>query len=237
MSTKRVLKTGHRFGLGAVMFDVAFRVARRLVDATVLEGIVLTMDTVDPGFFADDAGLRWEFLDVPALLGALDRGAPLAMEQTFVEEALSRGDRCYGAIDGRDVVAYGWYSSQPTAVTGIAGDVIFHFDASYSYMYRGYTLPAYRGKRLHGIGMARAMDALVRAGSRGLVSVVEATNTASLTSCFRLGYQSIGRIWCVRLGARRLAWSSKGCAEYGMRLEHQRPGAATPEARAARRSG
>lgn len=225
MSMTRVHQTAGRFGLHAAVADIAFRVARKLTDLTILKGVVLTVDTIDSKFLGDDAGYRWGFLDAAALHEALRRGAPLSLDPTFVDEALARGDLCYAAADAAGIASYGWYSSRPTAVTAIADDMVLHFDRSYSYMYRGYTLPAHRGKRLHGIGMARAMDSLVKSGSRGLVSVVEATNTASLTSCYRLGYHDFGEIYAARIAGRFVTYATRGCAAYAFRLKQGLPAA------------
>src|SRR5262249_28103377 len=144
------------------------------------------------------------------------------MDAEFIDQALARGDRCYGAIDGDTIVAYGWYSTKPTPVTAISEDMVLHFDSAYAYMYRGYTLPAYRGKRLHGIGMARAMEAYVREGSRGLVSVVDAANFASLASCYRLGYRSFGQIICARIAGQYFTFATGGCEEYSFRIDPAR---------------
>lgn len=223
MSTKRVFQTANQFGLRAAAADIAFRAARRFVDLKVLRGVVLTMDTVAPGFLEEDAGFRWSFVGAEALHAALDAGVPLAMDHAFIDEATSRGDRCYAASSPEGIASYGWYSTRPTAVTVIADDMVLHFDTAYAYMYRGYTLPAYRGKRLHGIGMARAMRSLVEAGSRGLVSVVDSTNTASLTSCYRLGYHDFGRLYCARVAGRFATYATSGCTAYAFRLRQAPP--------------
>ncbi len=222
MNIKHVYETAARFGINAAAEDIACRAASKIAEVKILKGISLTMESVDPAFLAEDAGYRWGFLDAAALHGALVRGAPLPMDAAFVDEAILAGDRCYGALDGDTIVAYGWYSSRPTAVTAIADDVILHFDRSYSYMYRGYTVPEYRGKRLHGIGMARAMEALVQSGSAGLVSVVDSGNFASLASCYRLGYRSFGQIFVARVAGRCFTHETRGCEAYDLRLEQAR---------------
>ena len=219
MNIKQVYETVHRFGLNAAAQDIAYRAASKVTEVTMLKVVSLTMDSVDPLFLTDEAGYTWGFLDAPTLHGALRRGTPLSMDASFVDGAMARGDRCYGALRDDTLVAYGWYSTQPTPVTAIADDMLFHFDSAYSYMYRGYTLPEHRGRRLHGIGMARAMEALVQGGSQGLVSIVDARNFPSLASCFRLGYRSFGQILCARIAGHDFTYATKGCAPYGVYMK------------------
>lgn len=216
MNIKQVYETVHRFGFNAAAQDIACRAASKVTEVTILRGIRLTMDSVDPLFLADEAGYDWGFIDGATLHGALRRGAPLAMDASFIDDAIARGDRCYGALQGDTITAYGWYSTHPTPVTSVADDMIFHFDSAYAYMYRGYTLPEHRGRRLHGIGMARAMEAHAQGGSHGLVSIVDATNFASLASCFRLGYRSFGQIFCAKIAGHHLTYATKGCEPYGV---------------------
>lgn len=209
-----------RHGLQATFHDLALRTVNKAVEATILKGIALSMHSVDPAFAEDDAGLRWGFVGRDALVEALPRGAGEDMDEAFIDQALSRGDRCYGAFDGDILASYGWYSTRPTPVNH---ELTLHFHPSYAYMYKGYTLPAYRGRRLHGIGMARAMKAHVDEGLAGLVSYVKSNNHASLKSCYRLGYEDFGKIYVVKLRGRYRTYATKGCARYGFRVEPVKP--------------
>lgn len=218
MNIQQIRETVRKHGFQMAAQDIACRAANRVAQVSLLHGVSLDMETVDPKFLADDAGLEWGFLDRATLERALANGGAEGMDAAFVGGALAKGDRCYGALVGETVVSYGWYSSRPTAVTAIDDDAILCFDAAYAYMYRGYTLPAYRGKRLHGIGMARAMKALVDEGQKGLVSCVEAGNFASLASCQRLGYKVFGQLLCVKRKGRFVSLATRGCKAYGMRI-------------------
>lgn len=221
MNLTQVRETVNRLGLNAALQDIARRAASKVTEVTILKGVRLTMDTVDRKFLSDDAGYRWGFLDADTLRAAVRRQEGLGMDAAFVEAALLRGDRCYAALDGDVVASYGWYSTRPTAVTAISDDLVLHFDSAYAYMYRGYTLPAYRGKRLHGIGMARAMRACVEDGKKGLVSVVESSNLPSLTSCYRLGYRDFGELYCIEVAGRHYTYATRGCRAYDVHAKVQ----------------
>lgn len=224
MNIKYVRDTVTRYGVQAAATNIAYRAACKVIDVTILKGVSLTNNSLDRTYVEEDAGYRWRFLDGDTLRRAVRRrGAALEMDEAFLDDALARGDRCYGALDGDTIAAYGWYSTIPTPITD---DMILHFDSAYAYMYKGYTLREYRGKRLHGIGMARAMDAYVREGRRGLVSVVDAANFASLRSCYRLGYRSFGQLVYARIAGRYFTYATGGCEEYSFYLTPSKPHAA-----------
>jgi hypothetical protein len=221
MNIQYIKDTADKFGLQATVQDIAYRAANKITSTLILRGMKITMDTLDPSYLEDKEGYDWGFVDREKLLFALTLGADKEMDARFIERALDKGDRCYGALDGDKLVSFGWYSTRPTAVSD---ELLLHFDTDYAYMYKGYTLPEYRGKRLHGIGMARALRAYTEEGQKGLVSYVESTNFASLKSCYRMGYQDFGQIFCIKLGESYVIHGTKGCDEYLFRLQHVGPG-------------
>jgi hypothetical protein len=157
----------------------------------VLQIVALSPEDLDSDFLHLERELRAGFADPPALLAAATRDPSLELTPDFVRAAAARGDRCY-AIWSRDrLVSYGWYSNRPT---DIGDGLTLRFNPRFTYMYKGYTTPEFRGRRLHGIGMARALAGHAAAGSLGLVSYVERTNTASLRSVYRLGFRDAGRV-------------------------------------------
>ena len=38
------------------------------------------------------------------------------MSKSFLEEALAKGDECYGILDGTRLASYGWYSTKPSRI-------------------------------------------------------------------------------------------------------------------------
>jgi hypothetical protein len=202
-------------GVSATIGDLAYRAANKVTDVRVLCGMALTSDTVDPAFLEDEAGMRWGFLTQPQLERSLAEGTDADMDLDFIRSALAKGDRCYGALDGTRVAAYGWYSTRPTLVTE---GLELRFGEGWAYMYKGYTLPEYRGRRLHGLGMARAMRAYEAEGKKGLVSYVDAMNEASLKSCRRMGYRDLGLLLGARVAGRWVTTASRACEPYGLTL-------------------
>lgn len=167
----------------------------------VLQVVTITPADLDRSFLALAAPLDGAFATAGQLIDAVRFDPHMEMDAAFIEAAFARGDRCYAIWDGPELASYGWYSSRPTDI----GDGLYlHFDAAYTYMYKGWTKPSYRGRRLHGIGMARALVDLAGMGSRGLVSYVDRTNTASLRSVYRIGYRDAGHVVTMSLFGSRV---------------------------------
>jgi hypothetical protein len=90
-------------------------------------------------------------------------------------------------------------------------------------MYKGYTVPAYRGLRLHAVGMCRALREFTAEGKAGLISYVQSNNFASLRSVGRMGYRIFGTVFLVRVGGRFFAYSTSGCRDYDFWVEQTTP--------------
>jgi len=211
----RFQDTARRHGVGAALHDMEYLVLNKVSRFEILKGMVVEpADVTDPSLF-EAPGYEGRFVD----LGEL---APLALarqdelEPGFLEEAAGRADRCYAMFEGDTLAAYGWYARRPTPIDE---HFLLHFDPAYTYMFKGYTVPAHRGKRLHAVAMCRALRAFAEEGQRGLVSYVASNNFASLKSTARMGYRSFGDVYLVRAAGRSFSWATPGCRPYGFRVE------------------
>jgi len=207
--------TARRHGVGAALHDMECRVLNKVSRFEILKGMVVEpSDVTDPTLF-DAPGYQGRFVD-PAELEPLARARQDDLDPGFLEEAKRRGDRCYAMFEGDALAAYGWYAHQPTPI-----DEHFrlHFDDDYTYMFKGYTVPDHRGKRLHAVAMCRALQTLAAEGKRGLVSYVASNNFASLKSTERMGYRLFGDVYLVRAAGRSFSYATTGCRPYGFRVE------------------
>ncbi|MGE0867698.1 MAG: GNAT family acetyltransferase [Kofleriaceae bacterium] len=213
---ERLATTARHFGSRAAIHDLETLALNRAVPVSILRGMTAVPSDVDPGLF-DPGRLSARFVERHELLTIAGFGE-LADELTpaFVRAALAKGDRCFGLFDGDALVSFGWYSQLPTR---ISDDLVLHFDPSWVYMYKGYTLRRWRGKRLHGIGMALAMRAYVDDGARGLISYVRSNNFESLRSTERMGYRRFGDIYLVTMFGQCHSWATPGCARYQFRVD------------------
>jgi hypothetical protein len=205
-------------GVLAVCYHLAYRAANRVLDLRVWNTLVITLDTIDPGILAESRNANVRMLAAAAMRPYAD-DPEYALTQQTLDGAITRGDRCAAIFDGDRLAAYGWYATQPIRLLELPGAPLLHFDPAYAYMYNGFTHPDYRGKRLHAIGMAAALEAHVKEGRAGLVSYVDSSNFSSLKSCRRMGYHSFGRVSMYTLGARQRYRSTSGCKRYDFRIE------------------
>jgi hypothetical protein len=214
MKPAEILRNLENFGVGQVLGDLALRATNRIVFVRFLRG--MTVESVDPQFLACDLKYRCGFLG-ESELRALARNPEYEMPASFLEAALRKKDECYAILDGEVLASYGWYSNKPTVVD--PPELVLHFDPAYMYMYKGFTLPAYRGQRLHAIGMTRALAEYRARGYKGLISWVEWNNFASLRSTRRMGYQEFGTVSMIRMFGRYVTSADAGCQRYGFRVE------------------
>jgi hypothetical protein len=201
------------------------------------DGVILKclyIDTADPAFLTLPPTYQAGMLDSETVWRYAAQ-PDLDLPESFVRRALSVGDECFAIRDGDTLAAYGWYSS---SANHFSDDLTLHFSHEWVYMYRGFTHPAYRGKRLHAFGMTLALAAYQARAFKGLVSCVEARNRASLTSVYRMGYRDFGTIYGIRMGRllgvkhstsralnHQLVYCTPGCKRFGFWLERTGLGA------------
>ena len=201
------------------------KVFNRIGFYTQLLGMTVTVDTVN----TESSMLEYDYscgFMTEAELRARADDPDLKLDPGFLDEALERGDRCYGILDGDQLASYGWYGYESPNRFNEELDLVF--DPAWVYMYKGYTLPQYRGQKLHAVGMARALAAVTEAGRKGLISCVAAVNGPSLRSCERMGYEIFGCVnICKMINRDGLGpmseWrisASPGCRPYGFDVVH-----------------
>lgn len=202
-----------RFGARETLVTLGLRAAERAGGLRVLKVIIAR--GIRDEYLRLDPGYAHGFLDEPTLREfARDDGG--ALSDAFLDEALGRGDRCYAIRAGGQLASFGWYARGPTPIDDRA---TLHFGARHVYMYKGYTHRDHRGRRLHAIGMTWALSQLLAEGVTGMVAYVDAANAASLRSCYRMGFEDVGRLYLLRLRGRTRAVADPGCRALGIHVE------------------
>jgi hypothetical protein len=203
-----------RVGLGGTLHDLALRAANRVVLMKILK--CMAIERANPAFAGCPDEYHAMFVSQP-LLREFGRNPEYELSDRFLDEALAKGDECFGILQGDLLAAYGWYSTGPTRID--PPDLVLHPGGSHVYMYKGFTHAAHRGRRLHAIGMSLALSEYLRRGFDGLVSYVESNNFASLKSTTRMGYQVFGTIAILEAFGVHVARASAGCRARGVRVE------------------
>ena len=201
-------------GLSRTLCDVALRATNRIVPIKILK--CMAIERVNAAFATCPEPYRPMFLSA-TLLREFCRDPVNEMPERFLEEALSKGDRCFGLLAGDTLAAYGWYSQGPTRID--PPELVLHPGDRYIYMYKGFTHVGHRGRRLHAIGMTLALQSYLSRGFRGLVSYVESNNFASLKSVARMGYEIFGTIAVLKAFGVHCTRASAGCRARGLRVE------------------
>jgi len=213
-AVERIRTNVATIGLGRTVYDLALRAANRAVVLKILRG--MTAECVNPAFLDCPEPYRPMFLD-GAMLRRFGRDPENGLPDAFLDEVLSAGDECYGILAGDTLAAYGWYSRRPTPID--PPDIALDPGDRYVYMYRGFTHPAHRGRRLHAIGMTLALKSYLERGFRGLVSYVEANNFGSLNSVGRMGYEIFGTVYALRTFGKSLTYATGDWRGLGVRIE------------------
>jgi hypothetical protein len=180
-----------------------------------LKTYVLTPGTVNPASAPAATPYECRFGDRETLLRLA--GAP-GLTAAFVNAALDKGDLCFLVMDGPRLAGYSWYSTSPTTFDSRHDRLTLSCGSEYLYSYKGFTVPEYRGQRVHALGKLRVIEEAARRGYRGLVSYVDFDNYRSIRSLERVGYRNFGRVVIVGARGRFLIGHSPGCARCGFRI-------------------
>ena len=217
MPSIALIRRIRRHGLWNTLKWAVLRLMASAFGMRVLRGLAL--ESV-PAPVEVPAGLAHGF-QAPRALRRFASDPANEMSPFFIADAVARGDRCYAICNGPMPVFTSWYSRRPTSI-GSAG-LVLHFDPQYVYLYKAYTQPQHRGRRLYHAAVSRVFAHFAAKGARGFLSYVDATNLDSLKSLRRMGYRVFGSIYLVRLFGRHYTYATAGCQPFGFRLENRVP--------------
>ncbi len=181
---------------------------------------LMMIDQLKPEWLTLDPQYTCRFFNADEMRVYLGQAA-IDLPEDFVNKAIAKGDLCCAILDGDSLASYGWYSRQATLINP---QLRLSCMTGYTYMYHGYTHPAYRGRRLHAIRMMQGLEICLRQSAngtnstrtKGLIFYVEADNYRSLRSAARLNAQNFGRVITIRLFGQYHVFHSAGCKQYGL---------------------
>ena len=155
-----------------------------LVHVLLLEGEVLAAPTdasLEMRFLTSDEVRRYaaepESELPPALAGRIDHGL----------------DFCFAALSGDRLASYSWLALGSVEAEHAAG-VDLGLPAHMAYLYKAFTLPGFRGRRLYAATTAGAAKQLRETGITQLVAFVYWNNASALRACARMGYRRLGML-------------------------------------------
>jgi hypothetical protein len=190
-----ILNYARRLGWQRTFFRGAYVAANQVVRLSILDCFRLRRGDINTELAKAVGGYECRFLasgEASRFSCQLDSEVARSLH-----EALARGDDAYVILDGEHVASIGLYAKAPTP---ILSDLTVHFDPPSRYMYAGYTQAAYRGQRLHALGILRAAQELFDLQVPQLVTVCERTNYPATISVHRMGWQPCGALYRVGIG-------------------------------------
>jgi hypothetical protein len=215
MAIKETIEMAREVGWKKAFYDLFYRGANRLTYYKVLQAMIVKLEHLDQQYLKTESPFTFKLMLADDLkLYAHDTSLQLSEE--FLETAKLKNDYCMAVFDRDKLVSYGWYSNQPTQIND---ELLLNFNSRYVYMYKGFTAVDYRGKRLHALGMARALHEFSKIGFEGLISYVEKNNFSSLKSCYRMGYKNIGQLMIAKTPWKYLMMRDKGCHDYQFNVQ------------------
>ncbi len=194
---KNLARSAQRHGAAAAITRLGRRMLHRWLGVEVNQILLLEAGHLASRPNACDPAFEFAWLSSAELLH-LAREPELELSHHFAQRAATGLDRCFGAWHDGTLASYSWYaidSIEPEHCGGIP----LSLPNRTAYMYKAYTRPEYRGRKLYGAGIALAFTQLRVEGIEQLVALVDWTNLSSLRACHRLGFEDLGRL--IRWGA------------------------------------
>ena len=148
------------------------------------------------GASPSDSGMQIRAVDRTELQ-RLSADAACGISQKFLRGIERTPDLCFGAFDGEALVSYVFLA--PASPIAIDARLQFAFPAGWIYVYKAFTRPAWRGKRLLHQVLAHGMG---RLGPHRFVTLVVAGNQASRNAFERCGFRPAQRFPVWRLLSR-----------------------------------
>jgi hypothetical protein len=188
-----------RYGVGSAVRYFTSRIFDRVAGYQSYRGLVLPARNAPP--FADRAANGVSCREVSLTeLSCYTHDPAYDISEQFLLEARLRGDCCIGVFDGPTLVSYSFNASTPTNCDPL---IHYEFSRGWIYHYKVFTLPEWRGQRLHGLQVATLNREFgTHAGFKGLTSLVRTTNSSSLASFKRLRFESAFHFAVVGKGQR-----------------------------------
>ena len=165
------------------------------------------------------AGIRLGIVPPSKLLDAAN-DPELDMESGFVRGALARGDVAFGAFDGDQLIAYVW---RPFGAAPDADGLWVKVDPPYHYAYKAFTLPAYRGKRIHIAVSHVSDDYFLERGYTAEVGFSEISNFPGIAAADFLGRKRVGFAGYVRWFGRAVPFRTAGVKRIGFQMFEPQP--------------
>jgi hypothetical protein len=183
---------GVRRGLGLRVYGIYAR------PLTPLKG----SDPATPGFSYH----LFEQGEADALIACVKR-SELELSETFVRDALDKGDACHAIVCDDEIVSYDWSAFTPTHESE---GVYVDFGEKDRYGYKAFTLPEFRGRHLPRAFKPLGDGYCIARGCTDTIGFVEVDNRPSIGATLAQGYGRIGFAGYLKRGPFFVAFRTQG---------------------------
>lgn len=187
---RRFAATHEHFGLSGVVSVALDEFMTRTASLRVVHFLGLDVGDIRPQPEQPDFERR--FL-TPGEIRRLSEDRESRLTEAFADRAEGGLDLCYGAIHEGRLANYGWYALGSVEAEHASGAPM-GLPPNVAYMYKVFTHPDFRGRRLNATCMAEASAQLAARGVEHVVAIVRWSNEASLRSCEHLGFRRLGHL-------------------------------------------
>ncbi len=208
-----------RRGTAALGGWIAYRLAKRLVNARAVRVLWLGGETLDASGVVGAAGGDFTFRFLTAEeVGRWATDPANDLDAAMAARVGSGKDFCFAALAAGRLAGYAWFAlgriePEHSADAGIS------FPADMAYLYKGYVHADFRGRRLYGTLIQHARNTLADRGAGQLLCLVEWTNQPALRSCLGSGWDDLGRLVTFGFGRPRMVFAPRNAVQRGIRFD------------------
>lgn len=156
----------------------------------------------------------FEQSEAEALIACAKR-PELELSETFVRDALDKGDACHAILCNDELVSYTWSAFTPTHDTN---GVYAGFGEKDRYVYKAFTLPEFRGRHLYRVFKPLGDGYCIARGCTHAIGFVKVDNRPSIHALLALGYHRIGFAVYLKRGPLFVAFRTPGVRRRGFRF-------------------
>jgi hypothetical protein len=200
--------------------SVAYRALGHVMTCDITRLMVLGEDDVRPPHV--DAAFELRFLS-PEEVVDFARDPANELEPLLAERMACGRDLCCAALAGNELAAYAWFalgSIEAEMHRGRTPDsgVAVSFTRRAAFVYKAFTRPEYRGRRLYAGCLAAGLAGLKERGVTQLLATAEWTNGSALAACHGLGFRDLGTIVRLACGPFSFTHMPRRARALGVRL-------------------
>ncbi|MBS0210802.1 MAG: GNAT family N-acetyltransferase [Planctomycetes bacterium] len=212
---RRLTEHIRRFGAGALLGTLAYKLAHRLAGVTIGRLYLLDELTKLP-LDSGEPELTYRFLSAADIRRLADP-AVNDLDPSFAERLVDNRHICFAALADGQLVNYAWYALEsPPSSDSLNAQLTLPVGTAY--LYKAFTHVDYRGRRIHQTALYAAAHVLASQRYTQLTAIVEFDNWASVRSHVRLGMRQVGWFLAVGRDALPRVWASRPLSALGIEV-------------------